>query len=149
MDLKIRSSYLTLVLGMLILSLYACEPINSDFPYIEDCENYDYYDCNTSEPFESNLVLNFTMSSRIKFVAFEVYKGYVDDDHLYFCDTSWESSIEYRVPVDEYYSVMAIYHLDDKTIKVIDGGAIKTQSKRVCDSICWSVNELFLNVYIK
>jgi len=149
MDLKKINRYFAFFVGFFILSFVACEATSSDLPNVDDCENYTYQDCNTTEPLEANLVINFSISSRNKSVVFEVYKGYVDDNNLYFRDTSWESSIEYSVPVNEYYSVMAIYHLDGKTIKVIDGGSIKTHSKKVCDSTCWSVKDLGLNAYIK
>lgn len=149
MDLRKIKTFLVFSITVFVLGQYACKGGASDLPNVEDCENYDYQDCNTIQPFEAKMVINFSVSSKIKSVAFEVYKGYVDDNNLYFQDTAWDASKEYLMPVDEYWSVKATYHIDGKTIKVIDGGNIKVTNANVCDSTCWSVNELVLDAAIK
>ena len=149
MDITALRNLLVVMATLMTLGLLSCNADSTDLSYVEDCENYNYKDCNTIEPIEASLFINFSISSKIKFVSFEVYKGYVDDNNLYFQDTSWNASMEYQMPVNEYWSVKATYHIDGKTIKVIDGGNIKVQSAKVRDSTCWSVNNLVLNAIIK
>ena len=138
-----------LIVFTVLLAFSACNAASSDLPNVEDCENYDYQDCNTVQPYEAKLQINFSITSKIKSVPFEVYKGYVEDNNLFFRDTAYSAFLEYDVPVDNYYTVKAIYQMEGKTLKVIDGGNIKTHSKSVCDSTCWSVNDLNLSVIIK
>lgn len=149
--MALRNLRLT-ILGLLIIQIglsIACKNDTYDLPYAEDCENYDYYDCNTTEPQEASMFLNFSINSQVEFVVFDVFKGYTDDDNLFFTDSCWTSQIEYYMPVNQYYSVRATYHIDGKTIKVIDGDELKTKSAKVCDSTCWSVNTLDLNLTLK
>ena len=148
MDLRKIRNRVILGLGIFTLSLFACEEKTADFTAV-DCETYDYHNCNTLRPIEAKMLINFSVSSRIKSVPFIVYKGYVDDNNIYFQDTAWDASIEYLMPVNEYWSIMATYKIDGKTIKVIDGGSIKAHSSNVCDSTCWTVNELVLDAIIK
>ena len=149
MDLRKIRNLLMISIGVFTLSLFACEADSTDLPDVEDCENYDYQDCNTVQPFEAKMIINFSVSSKIKSVPFVVYKGYVDDNNIYFQDTAWDANVEYLMPVDEYWSIMATYKVDGKTIKVIDGGSIKVHSANVCDSTCWSVKDLVLDAIIK
>ena len=147
MALVYRFSLLTVILGLVVL--FSCEAESSDLPNVEDCEHYDYKDCNATQPYEASMTINFSITSQNKEVVFEVYKGYVDDNNLFFRDTSTVASLSYYMPVNEYWSVLAIYHRDGKTIKVIDGGKIKVHSKKVCDSTCWSVDDLVLDAVLK
>ena len=128
--------------------LYSCKSGSSDLPDVEDCEHYDYADCNSVQPFEADVAFNFSISSKNKMVPFEVYKGYVDDNNLYFKDTSWSDRLIYQLPVNEYWSVKAAYKSGGKTVFVIDGGKLKVHSKKVCDSTCWSVDDLELDAII-
>ena len=133
----------------MITLLFSCDASQSDLPDVEDCEHYDYKDCNTVEPYDAEMIINFSISSKTKYVPFEVYKGYVDDQVLLFRDTSWSDQLSYNMPVNERYSIKAKYKKDGKTIYVIDGGKLKVHSKKVCDSTCWSVDHLELDAILK
>jgi hypothetical protein len=145
---RVKNILLMLLLGSL-LALYSCKGSADDLPEVEDCDKYFYEDCNTIQPIEADMTIHFSINTHIKQVAFEVYKGYVDDNHLFFRDTTTNTSVTYRMPVDEYWSVLAIYQRDGKTIKVIDGDKIRVHSKKVCDSTCWSVSNIDLEVELK
>ncbi|RLD66969.1 MAG: hypothetical protein DRI84_03630 [Bacteroidetes bacterium] len=140
---------LVFVLFGFLSYLYSCERGGADLPNVEDCENYYYEDCNTVEPFEGNLTLIFSINQQVHSVTFEVYKGNVDDGNLFFSDTSWNSSVDYIVPTNEYYSVKATYQVNGKQLHVIDGGSLRKFSRLVCDSTCWAVDDLSLDLSIQ
>lgn len=133
----------------LSLSLFSCDATRSDLPNVEDCEHYDYIDCNTIEPTEAEVLINFSISTKVKSVPFEVYKGYVDDHDLLFRDTAWSDQLSYYLPVNERWAVKAKYVLNGKITYVIDGGKLFKHSKKVCDSTCWSVDNLELDAILK
>ncbi|RUA24106.1 MAG: hypothetical protein DSY76_08380 [Bacteroidetes bacterium] len=133
----------------LTLLLFSCDAVRSDLPNVEDCGTYDYNDCNTIQPTEAEVLINFSISSKVKYVPFEVYEGYVDDQVLRFRDTAWADQLSYYLPVDKRWSVKAKYLQNEKTIYVIDGGKLYTHHKKVCDSTCWSVDKLELNAILK
>jgi len=131
-----RSKILFLI-GLLpmvvVLFLSGCEQTVSD----EDCDTYNYYDCNTVEPFEAELKMKFTISKNIHSVAFEIYKGGFDENNIIVYDTALNSTVTYNMPIPEYYSVRAIYKLEDKILYTIDGVKMDKKSIQKCDSLCW------------
>jgi len=126
-------SALSLFTLLTIILFSSCEQTVSN----EDCETYNYYDCNTVEPFEAELKMSFTISKNIHSVAFEIYKGGFDENNVIVNDTAWDSSVTYNMPIPEYYSVRATYKVDGKTIYTIDGVKMDKNSVQKCDSICW------------
>jgi hypothetical protein len=137
------------IFWLLLLLFTSCEQEKVDLPNVEDCDHYYYEDCNTQEPFESGVRFDFSINRQTHFVVFEVYKGTVDEGSLFFTDTAFDASVTYIMPVNEYYSAIATYQVDGKTIKVIDGGNLVKQGKTVCDSTCRGVNELVLDLSIR
>ena len=139
----------TRLLPLLLLFLFVrCAEDRVDLPDVEDCENYDYQDCNTTNPVDAEVKFNFSINKQIHYVSFEVYKGTIDDGTFFFADTAFSSDEYYMLPVDEYYSAIATYHLDGKVVKVIDGGKLRKSSKKVCDSTCWAVNKLSMDLIL-
>ena len=132
MAINYKISYLFGLLSI-VLFLYSCEEIVPN----EDCETYNYYDCNSVEPFEAELKMSFTISKNIHWVAFEIYKGGFDENNIIVYDTAWNSTVTYNMPIPEYYSVRAIYKLEDKTLYTIDGVKMDKKSVQKCDSVCW------------
>jgi hypothetical protein len=140
--------YLTILMLIIVTHFFSCKESSVDLPNVENCENYYYEDCNTIEPVEGSVRLNFSINKQIHMVVFDVYKGYVDEGNLFFSDTSWNSNIEYIMPINQYYSVKATYLINGISLKVIDGGELKNYSKQVCDSTCWAADELTLDLSI-
>lgn len=148
MVIKIKYSYFIILLASLSL-IYSCKQDEVDLPEVEDCTSYMYEDCNTVEPIDGIVRFFFSINQHNNYVIFDVYQGNVDDGNLYFRDTSWNSSLEYILPVEQYYSVKATYIVDGNSLKVVDGGKIRTYSSVVCDSTCWGMNKLELDLSIK
>ncbi len=109
---------------------------NSD----EDCYTYDYSDCNTQRPYNTDINLLFSINKDFLWVPFEIYKGTVDQGELLLRDTAWNSKITYTMPIPETYSVRAKYERNGQIIYTIDGAELKATSKQICDSNCWSVD---------
>jgi hypothetical protein len=103
----------------------------------EDCETYNYSDCNTIEPFEAELSMAFSISKNIRMVPFEIYKGSIEENIILLKDTAWSSKVKYTLEIPEYYSVRARYVIDGKTIYTVDGVKMDKKSVQKCDSICW------------
>jgi len=141
-------TFLSITAVLFLFHLYSCTENNTDLPNVEDCENYYYEDCNTVEPIEGSVHLKFSINQKIHSVVFDVYKGYADEGNLFFSDTSYDSEVDYIMPIDQYYSVKAKYIINGVSLKVIDGGELRKKSKQVCDSTCWATNELKLDLSI-
>jgi hypothetical protein len=60
---------------IVVLSFSNCTKVED----IPDCDIYNYADCNTLEPDIAEMKMNFTISKDIRWIAFEIYKGTVDE----------------------------------------------------------------------
>ena len=127
----------------------ACTENSVELPDVEDCEHYSYSDCNTVEPVDAPVRFIFTINNQIHHVIFTVYRGTIDEGSVFFTDTTSDSDLDYYLDVNEYYSAIATYEVDGKQIKVVDGGKLVKASKKVCDSVCWNVNDLVLDLSIR
>lgn len=134
--MAIKSRYyfpIYLLLTLFALTIVSCEETISE----EDCATYNYYDCNTIKPIEADLKFKFSLSPKIKMVAFEIYKGNIEQNNIIIRDTAKSSTVTYIMPIPEYYSARAIYKEDGKTIYVVDGVKMDVKSVQKCDSVCW------------
>jgi len=129
---KIRILLATLMFSVIIFNT-GCDDTVSD----EDCETYNYYDCNTIEPYEAELKLTFSISKNITKVPFEIYKGSIEDNNIIVYDTAFSTKLSYTLEIPEYYSVRAKYEIDGKVIYTVDGIKMDKKSVQKCDSVCW------------
>lgn len=138
MAIRINTNKLSflLLISLLIISCNKGAFNNRDV----DCNTYDYSDCSTSEPYETEVNLVFSINNDFNWVPFEIYKGTVDKGELLIRDTAWNSKITYVMPIPETYSVRAKYEYNGQIIYTIDGAKLKATSEQICDSICWSVD---------
>lgn len=139
MVVRININKLTVLLVIVLLSI-SCNKNSFDNSDV-DCYTYDYSDCNTSRPYDTELKLLFSINKDFTWVPFEIYKGNVDDGELILRDTAWNSTITYIMPIPEKYSVRAKYERNGQIIYAIDGSKLEATSKQICDSSCWSVDE--------
>jgi hypothetical protein len=52
------------------------------------------------------------------------------------------------MPIPEYYSVRAKYQVGNKIIYTVDGAKIDKWEVQKCDSICWEVDKVTLDLTI-
>ena len=119
-----------------------------DKPYV-DCEYPDYSNCITQEPDNGKLRINLTINTENEAVPLTIYYGRVEHEAICLTDTAYVKEKEYIVPADVYYSVKATYKSNGKIVNAIDGGFLEKKSYKVCDSICWVVKDIDLNLKLK
>jgi len=141
----LQAKLISILLVFLILAGLSCDRPAEP----EDCADYDYSDCNTTEPQSGKITLLVTVNKKITSVPVSVYKGQVDEGKLLLKDTLDAELKKYDMPVDEYYSVIAYYDINGRKIKAVSGGKLKLNVYPVCDSICYVLKEPVINVRLK
>jgi len=131
-----------------ILFLIILFTISCDKPYV-DCEYPDYSNCITVEPENGKLQLKITINEENKRVPITLYYGTYENQVICINDTLEVPKKTYTLPADVYYSVKAQYKSGNSTINAIDGGFLEKKSYKVCDSICWVVKNIDLNLKLK
>lgn len=115
----------------------------------EDCMNYDYSDCNTSEPTVVPLNIKLTINPENPQVPITIFKGKLESRDTILSDTAGSSSYVVLLFPDSYYTVEARYRSGNSIIYAIDGDNVKKIRNQVCDSVCWTFQEGNVNVELK
>ncbi|MEI6765249.1 MAG: hypothetical protein WCM76_06370 [Bacteroidota bacterium] len=115
----------------------------------QDCQSYDYTDCETTEPVAANLNIRLTINAENPWVPVSIYRGRVEDSVLVKYDSIKEEKYSVLMETGSYYSVVARYISGDKIIYAIGGDKVSKSSQTTCDSICWTVTEGNVNVELK
>lgn len=137
---------LVMILFCLII-LQSCERTFVSTP--EDCMNYDYSDCNTSEPAVVPMNIKLTINWENPQVPITIYKGKLESRDTILSDTTGSSSYIALLKPDNYYTVEARYISGNNIIYAIDGDNVKKIRNQICDSVCWTVQEGNVNVELK
>lgn len=114
-----------------------------------DSETCDYSNCNTIYPSEGVMKVKVSEEYIQEGVPISIYDGYFDNGTLLKRDTLYTSEKKYYLSPEMYYSVAAEYHRNGETVYAIDGGRISIRSNKICDSVCYSVQDLTINVKLK
>jgi hypothetical protein len=115
----------------------------------EDCANYDFSDCNTTEPLLAGLNIKLTINDENIKVPLTIYEGEIEDNVIVLTDTVSTSKYSVLLPPDKYYSAKARYVQGDHIIFAIGGDKIKKTHTSVCDSTCWSTEDGNINIELK
>jgi len=132
----------------LALILYSSCKQNT-FSTSEDCTNYNYSDCNTTEPLEAGLNISLTINAENTRVPITIYEGNIENNVIVSTDTVSTNKYNILLPPDKYYSVKARYISGTKIVYAIGGATIKKLRNQVCDSVCWSTQDGNVNVELK
>jgi hypothetical protein len=141
------TSILILLTGLSVFYFTSCK--QNTYYNSEDCANYDYSDCNTTEPLQVGLNIKLTINDENIKVPITIYEGKIEDNLIVLTDTVSTSKYNILLPPDKYYSVKARYKKGDKIIYAIGGDHIKKSHTKVCDSTCWSTEEGNINIELK
>ncbi len=133
--------------GLMIYGLTSCR--QNTFYNSQDCANYNYSDCNTTEPLLVFLNVKLTINDENLKVPLWIYEGNADNNNLVLTDTMTTSTYSVLLPTDKFYSVKVRYKKGDKIIYAIGGDKIKKSHTSICDSTCWSSEEGNVNVELK
>ena len=134
------------IIAVVFLSFYGCQKIYVDE---ENCDTYDYAECNTIEPKLADLEVSVSINPLNTKIPITVYIGYYDNKVKLFTDTLKQTSKIYRLPVSNYYSVLAKYNTPNGIIYALDGGKLDKQKQNVCDSTCWWEKGRQINLRLK
>lgn len=116
--------------------------------YVEDCNNYNYSDCNTTEPSLAGLNIKLTINAQNPEVLIEIFKGKYEENNLVYSELVNVEKFSVLLP-PSYYSVRATYRKGNETVYAIDGDKCKINYTQVCDSLCWDTDEGYLNLELK
>jgi hypothetical protein len=139
-----------LFLSMLLITVYGFTSCRrNSYSGSEDCANYNYSDCNTTEPFLVGLNIKLTINDNNTKVPITIYEGKLEENLIVLNDTVSTSKYSVLLPGDKYYSVKVRYKKGDKIIYAFGGDFTKKIRTSVCDSSCWSTEEGNVNVELK
>jgi hypothetical protein len=138
--------YLFMIAG-LAYGLSSCQ--QTSFSGSEDCTNYNYSDCNTTEPLLVGLNIRLTINDQNVKVPITIYEGDVEEQLIVLNDTVSTSKYSVLLPANKYYSVKVRYKKGNQIIYAFGGDKTKSSHTTVCDSSCWSTEEGNVNVELK
>jgi len=137
---NIAFSWTALVIVSVLLS--ACD---LDRPYI-DCEYPNYSNCETVEPLYGRISVSLSFNDQNSRIPLVVFYGQPENNNICLVDTVSKAKIEYFLPLNMHYTLKATYMSNNKIIHAFDGGFLEKKSYNVCDSICWVVKTLELDL---
>ncbi len=103
------------------------------------CEEPDYSDCNTVEPFKDFLHVRLTINDENPMVELTVYEGDYENNFIVSEIEADKETEEIEVLLGQSYTVTAKYVYGSDTIMVIDNTNFKKKKKSYCDSTCWKL----------
>lgn len=122
------------------------------------CANYEFWsdaceNCISDEPTEGELRLQFLINDQYPEVVYKVYKGTVESGTLLFTDTAREEEVTWMLQAERDYAAEAFYPENGKTVVVVDGDKIRTQTTSCTDPYdsestisCWYVVPARINL---
>ncbi len=112
--------------------------------------------CLSYEPREAVLTVYFTRSTEQRSPEIVLYAGFWEEKNV--LDTlktdtvpAYRDFLLYRVSLDHYYTVAAIYIRGQDTVYAIDGSYVHKEQyyDADCDTLCWKISGNTLNVKLK
>lgn len=134
-----RIIYLLLV----VLAIFACE---RKFEFFElDCD-----DCYQDKPECGPLIIYFSFNEENDSVNYIIYRGNFENRDIEYAGKATFTEEQIDVPVNEYYSVEALYLKDGDTIHVVDGDRFKLKKETSeCDKTCYYFKDGMIDVRLK
>ncbi len=137
-----------LLLPLIVSLMFVSCKRNSQYSSV-DCASYNYSDCNTTEPLKAGLNITLTINADNPQVPITIYQGKIEEDSIVLTDTITTTKYNVLLPPDYYYTVKARYLSGQNIIYAIGGDNVKKIKNLVCDSICWSTEDGYVNVELK
>jgi len=128
---------------LFVLLAVACE---RKFELFElDCEN-----CYQEKPEWGPLIIYFSFDEENDSVSYTIYRGNFENKEVEYAGKATLTEEQIDVPVNECYSVEALYLKDGDTIRVVDGDTFKLKKETSeCDEKCYSFKDGMIDVRLK
>lgn len=134
--MKFTNKYRLLLNLLIILSVFSAISCERDVP--SKLSAIDCLDCLDYKPDSGKLIVTLTINDENPFVPLVIYKGNIEDNIIEYPDTSYYADYWVRVPVNDYYSIIAEYKSGEKTIFVVDGDDFKIKyTTSDCEYPCY------------
>lgn len=135
----------TFIVLLFLLTLFSCNEYSD-----VDCDDFDYSTCG-DEPSVGSMEVLVTLIDDSAQVELILLRGKLGEPA---CDTVFHDSIAqssqvFALPLNEDYTAMAIYYINNKIVKAVDGAFFAKKSVTVCDTTCWSLSGDLLDVRLK
>lgn len=123
--------------------IFACE---RNYEFFElDCEN-----CYQDKPECGPLIIYFSFDDENDSVSYTVYRGNFESREVEYTGKATFTEEQIDVPVNEYYSVEALYLKNGDTIHVVDGDKFKLKKETSeCDKKCYYFKDGMIDVRLK
>lgn len=128
---------------LFVLLAVACE---RKYEFFElDCEN-----CYQEKPECGPLIIYFSFDEENDSVRYIIYRGNFENREVEYTGNAIFTEEQIDVPVNEYYSVEALYLKDGDTIRVVDGDKFKLKKETSeCDKKCYFFKDGMIDVRLK
>jgi len=105
--------------------------------------------CIQVQPTKGRLTVKLTVSAQSAQVPLTVYYGDIEDERIVTCETVDEGTVDYELPVNERYSVTALYISGPDTVLVVDGDDIKAEQRHYRNATCWEISNGTIDVRLQ
>ena len=126
-----------------LLLMQNCQTITYDE---EDCY---YNNCNTIEPFETLLSVNYTKNDQNPHPLILLMSGHYEENNIIDTLSPDSTNLQVWVSLNHYYTVVAKYKVGNDSVIAIDGKYLEKKSYWECDSLCWKYDEGYIDVTLK
>ncbi len=131
----------------IVLFLISCSVF---FSCTGDFSEIDCSECFSVKPLDAELYIDVTLNDKYQEVPVIVFKGKIENGDTVVVDTIYEPRGYIDVPLNEYYSVMAIYKSGNSVTYAIDGDDFNRHKiEGQCDGPCWIIRGGLYNVKLK
>lgn len=101
------------------------------------CDN-----CYDIKPTEGILAIDLSLLRYDDSIPIVVYKGKLESGSVFLRDTLTKNYLDLWVPVDQFYTVVAEYHVNETTIKAVDGDMVSVyEDDSNCSVACWRARD--------
>ncbi len=109
---------------------------------LNSCEDLSCSYCYDIKPKEGLLSIEFSPLQKGDSIPITVFKGKLESGSIFLRDTITKSFLDLWVPVDQFYTVEAVYKLDSTLIKAVDGDRVSVYLDETnCSVACWRARD--------
>ena len=127
-----------LLSGIWLLS--GCDELMDDENDDSDCDPKPL-DCHETKYSHGYLNINLTINGKNNSVPIRIFRGDFDNNDLLLDTIVTVNTFSYRLPTEEYYSVVARYIQNDgDTVLAVDADDIENDRESYCDGDCYKLD---------